>query len=65
MSENISLHQTSPENIVNQVVTVQSEFHQYSKMAKKNWSSKTEACGVIELCDTNCQKFITLSGAEM
>ena len=67
LNENISLHESSQGSIINHSITVQSKFGHFSRNpnGKKSVASSTVACGVIELCDINCQKSLSLAGAEI
>ena len=66
LNEKISLHKSSKGSILNHSVTVQSKFEQYNRKPNGNTvASSTVACGVIELCDINCQKSLSLAGAEI
>ena len=66
LNENISLHKSSKGSIINHSITVQSKFEQYNRKPNGNAiASSTVACGVIELCDINCQKSLSLAGAEI
>ena len=66
LNENISLHKSSEGSIINHSITVQSKFEQYNRKPNGNAiASSTVACGVIELCDINCQKSLSLAGAEI
>ena len=66
LNEHISLHKSSKGSIINHSITVQSKFEQYNRKPNGNAiASSTVACGVIELCDINCQKSLSLAGAEI
>ena len=69
INEHISLHKSSPRSIINHSITVKSGFSQFNKKpSEKNGNksaSLTVACGVIELCDINCQASLSLAGAEI
>jgi Cu/Zn superoxide dismutase len=69
INEHISLHKSSPESIINHSITVKSGFNQFERKPGEKHGNKsassTVACGVIELCDINCQKSLSLAGAEI
>ena len=69
INEQISLHKSSQGSIINHSITVKSESDQYRRKPNEKQRSKSEsstvACGVIELCDINCQESLSLAGAEM
>ena len=70
LNENISLYTSSPDSIINHSITVRLKVNQYHDPAnEKNENISKEssitACGVVEMCDNQCQKSLSLEGAEI
>ena len=68
LNEEISLYASDPRSIINQAITVKSGSNRYNRSHNEKHgkiSDSTVACGVVELCDLNCQKSLSLAGAEI
>ena len=70
LNENISLYTSSPDSIINHSITVRLKVNKYHDPAnEKNENISKEssitACGVVEMCDNQCQKSLSLEGAEI
>ena len=70
LNENISLYASSPDSIINHSITVRlrvNKYHDPSNEKNENISKESSitACGVVEICDNQCQKSLSLEGAEI
>ena len=69
LNENISLYASSPDSIISHSITVRLGVNKYHDPSNENENiskaSSITACGVVEMCDNQCQKSLSLEGAEI